>query len=112
MQAPSLQNRTKIRSKVPQPTRNSGQKRGEPRKDTEEQGSSRTVADQQPPSKRKKVEDPEEAAEELGPDIQESKAEKEGTAEAKTTKGSNTPVVVKIRRFEEKNTETAASRKL
>ena len=35
-QATSLQNRTKIRSKAPQTTRNSGQKRGELRKETEE----------------------------------------------------------------------------
>ena len=33
-QAPSLQNKTKMRSKAPPTTRNSGQKRGGPRKDT------------------------------------------------------------------------------
>merc|ERR1711867_350022 len=57
-QTPSLQNKIKVRSRVPQTPRDSGQKRGEAGKETQEEGGIRTGADHQPPAKRKKTEEP------------------------------------------------------
>ena len=62
-QAPSLQNKTNLRSKAPPANKSPGHKRGGQRKDPEKQGRSQGDENPLPQTKRKKVEEPEKGAE-------------------------------------------------